>query len=381
MKKICFVITSPLVLNAFLLDQLEVLCNAYEVTVCVNTHDVVISERLDPRVKIWPLNIKREISLKNDFLALFELIRLFKRQRFILVHSVTPKGGLLGMLAGLIARIPCRIHTYTGQVWVTHHGIMRRLLRGMDWLLAKCATHLLADSMSQREFLIQQHIVPANKINVLAQGSISGVSLSKFKPDTNKRNEVRQTLGLSEEKVLFLYLGRLTRDKGVLDLAQAFVQIASRYPQAQLIFIGPDEQSMAMYIQEISHAHTDRVRIYPPTKEPERYMAAADVYCLPSYREGFGTAIIEAAACATPAIATKIYGITDAVVEDKTGKLYPPGDIDALKNLMRSCCDQREIWKNMGEQAQIRAKTHFSSSQVTEALLKFYNRCLPSQAR
>lgn len=377
-QKICFVLTSPLALNAFLIDQLAQLCLKYSVTVYVNTREVPVSERLDARVQLRHIEIKRQISLWSDLLILIQLARLFRQERLKLVHSVTPKAGLLAMLAGLIVGVPHRIHTFTGQVWVTRQGLLRIFLRSMDWFLAKCATHLLADSESQRDFLIQQKVVVPEKVAVLAKGSISGVNIHRFKPDLSARQTLRQELGLSEQAVLFLYLGRFIKDKGVLDLARSFAYVAKARPNAHIVFIGPDEQQLTFSIKALTAAYQDRAMVCSPTKQPERYMAAADVYCLPSYREGFGTAIIEAAACGTPAIASKIYGITDAVVEGETGCLFPAGDVQALMNLMLDCCDHPEKWKMMGANGMQRAIRDFSAQQVTQALMSFYAHLLSS---
>jgi glycosyltransferase involved in cell wall biosynthesis len=304
---------------------------------------------------------------------LLHLWRTFRRERFDIIHSVTPKAGLLAMLAGRLAGIPVRIHIFTGQVWATRTGFSRWLLKAMDRMLAASATHLLADSASQRQFLIDQKVVPAERIAVLGKGSISGVDVQRFAPDSGARAEVRGSLGVADDDVLFLFLGRLNRDKGVLDLAQAFALVAKDHSQARLLVVGPDEAGMAASMQAICRDFPDRVRFVSYTDMPQRYMAAADVFCLPSYREGFGSVIIEAAATGIPAIGSDIYGITDAIERDRTGLLFPAGDIQALAKAMTHMLDDPARRREMGDEALSRARRDFDARQVADAWLAYYS--------
>ena len=151
-----------------------------------------------------------------------------RRERFDLVHSMTPKAGLLAMVAARVARVPVRLHTFTGQVWATRAGFLARRSSGLDTTIARAATFALADSHSQRSFLVSEGVVPASKIAVLANGSVSGVDAARFRPDADRRHRVRTSLGLATTDVVLLFLGRITRDKGVLDLARAFAILAER---------------------------------------------------------------------------------------------------------------------------------------------------------
>jgi len=370
MKKICFVATVEFAVNAFLLNHLRALSSFYEVTVIVNTNNSSFLDGLGANVKVIPLPIARNVSLVSDFNCLIKLIKIFHKQGFSAVHSVTPKAGLLAMLASWVVRVPLRIHTFTGQVWVTKVGVKRFLLKQMDCLIAFLTTHNIVDSPSQRQFLVDEKVTTSAKSTVFAKGSISGVDIARFKPNLQAREGIRQQLNIKTDAILFLFLGRLTRDKGVLDLAQAFISL--QRGSAHLLFVGPDEQNMQAEIVCISGKDNPNVHFIGHTDTPESYMAAADVLCLPSYREGFGTVVIEAAAVGIPTIASRIYGLTDAVVDGETGLLHESRDINAIKVCMEQMVTNKTIRLQFGEQARTRAIKEFDSKLITRAWVDFY---------
>jgi len=243
----------------------------------------------------------------------------------------------------------------------------------MDRLLAASATHLLADSASQRQFLIDQHITRACKLDVLAGGSISGVNLERFHPDSDARTVIRKQLGLGDDDVLLLFLGRLNRDKGVLDLAAAFADAASNCAQLHVLLVGPDEGKMEEGVKQVVSAYAERLHVVAYADMPEKYFAAADVFCLPSYREGFGSVIIEAAACGVPAIGSDIYGVSDAIKDGETGLLFPLGNIEALRKAIEQMVLDCEGRKRMGEAALQRVKNDFSTKRLVHAWLDYYD--------
>jgi len=371
-KKVCLVVASEMTVTAFLKEQVKVLDLHYDVSLVLNTDTPDFAVRHGLPARVIPLGIERDISLLKDLKALFRLSGIFREHRFDLVHSVTPKAGLLAMLAGKMAGIRLRLHTFTGQVWATRSGFSRLLLKSMDRLLAACATHLLADSASQRDFLVAEGVVRKAKVGVLAKGSISGVDTARFQPDAAARKSIRTQLGIGEEELIFLFLGRLNPDKGVLDLAQAFIRVSG---DCHLLFVGPDEAGMQAEIERITENHPC-VHFVAYTDKPAAYMAAADVFCLPSYREGFGSVILEAAACGIPAIGSRIYGVSDAIEEGKSGLLFAPRNIDALADCMRLMLQNSGLREQMGDYALQRAEQDFSSARVTQAWLQYYDTLL-----
>lgn len=376
-KKVCWVVSCEFAVNSFLLDQIAVLQEHYDLTLIVNTDNPRFLGSHGSRVRVIPVGIERQISLWRDLRAQARLIWIFVCERFDVVHSITPKAGLLAMVAGWLARVPNRIHTFQGEVWITRQGFWRMFLKAMDKLVARLATRLLVVSFSEQKFLLEQGIVPSGKSQVLAKGSICGVNTTRFRPDLVTRAAVRKQLGLSDSDKLFLYVGRLLVDKGVLELAAAFSRLCNTYPDVHLLVVGPDEHNMRdKMLSLMNAAHHQRLQFYGYTKTPEQFMTAADVLCLPSYREGFGVVIIEAAAVGIPTVASRIYGIMDAIEENVTGFLHEPRDSEALHDQMKRLIDNPDIRKKMGEDARLRAQRDFSRESVTAAVVAYYKKMI-----
>lgn len=365
----------PLSLRVFMRAHIEAMASRYAVTMISSAGGEVISEQL-PGTRFLAVDIRRAISPLADLRALFHLFVLFRREKFALVHSLTPKAGLLTMLAAFLSRVPVRIHIFTGQVWVTRKGFGRSLLKALDRLIAMLATHVLADSHSQRRFLIAEGVVNENRIQVLADGSICGVDSERFRPDSEARQRIRQELQIPEDALTILFLGRLTRDKGVLDLVQAFAMLAPDHPNLYLMIVGPDEEGLRSQAEALLSSCSGQVRYAGMTNLPEGYMAAADMFALPSYREGFGSVILEAAACGVPAVASRIYGLTDAVAEGETGLLHEAGSVEGIVSALRTLvCDER-LCRQMGGAARDRALTKFSVQRLVAAQMAFYQTVL-----
>lgn len=369
-KKLCYVATIPDVVYAFLKEHIQAAARKWQVTVITHPKGAQLLRELDAR--FIPLAIERKVSPWRDLLVLIRLIVLFRRERFDLVHSIMPKTGLLSMLAASLTGVPVRMHTFTGQVWANKRGWRRRALKMLDKLCAAFATHVLVDSPSQRDFLIAEGVLPRNKAEVIGHGSICGVDPRRFRPDAQVRDAVRAELGIGAAQTVILFLGRLNRDKGVLDLAAAFADLAARRSDVTLVLVGAEEDVSFANLQAVCGTHRDRLRRVSFTPYPERYMAAADIYCLPSYREGFGQGIIEAAASGVPTVASRIYGITDAVEDGKTGRLFPAGDVAALTGALSALIEDRQLRRKMGEAARVRALELFSSEKISAELIRRY---------
>ena len=377
MKSACIVVSSPLTLKFFLIDHIAALSQIYRIVCVANcAGDPGWLQKRGVAVPLVDVRIEREPSPSSDVKALWTLYRYFRKNRFDLVHSVTPKAGLLAMTAAALARVPVRIHTFTGQVWANRSGLQRAMLKAMDTWLAAMATHVLVDSESQRAFLLREGVVKASKSQVLGYGSLNGVDIERFQPNEKVRAEVRSLHNVPASAVAFLYLGRLKRDKGVLDLAQAFSQFSMVHEDAYLLIVGPDEDHIETHIRQTCSDCISRLRINGYTDNPERWLAACDVLCLPSYREGFGSAIIDAASAGVPALGSRIYGITDAIEEGVTGLLHNPGDVNELAGKMQILAQDEELRRSLGRAARERAHRYFAKESVTAALLEFYARTL-----
>ena len=343
----------------------------YRVTLVVNLKEQGnLLDWVPDNVKIIDAPICREINLISDLNVLFLLMRFFYKSNFALVHSVSPKAGLLAMLASFITKVPVRLHTFTGQVWVTKHGIGKRLLRWLDRLINALATIVLIDSHSQQDFLIGNRVVKKTSSIVLGEGSISGVDLDRFRDDPIVREQVRLDLATPDNVIVFLFLGRIKKEKGILELAEAFSRVHQKYRNTALWIVGPDEDSLHSNLEKITGIH-----LIPFTNSPERYMTASDVFCLPSYREGFGSVIIEAGACGIPSIGSNIYGLNDAIVDRETGILIPLKSVTELESAMELLVNDSKLRHKMGKAARERSVSIFSQDILTGQLVDLY-KCL-----
>lgn len=371
-KKICFVATVDWQIIWFLLEHIKALNSKYDITVVVNTPDMVSLKSLGVDVPVLPIRIERSISILRDLKALIDLTELFCTKRFDVVHSIAPKSGLLAMTAAFFSGTRKRIHIFTGQVWATQSGIMKWFLREMDKIIATFATHILVDSPSQRDFLIKEKVVSGKKSSVLAKGSVCGVDCTRFVPDKIARSVIRKELDIDESEVIFLFLGRLKTDKGILDLASAFAKVTATVKSSHLLIVGPDEENMREKVTSICRTCRDKVHFIDYTTVPEQYLASADVLCLPSYREGFGQVIIEAAAVGIPSIGSRIYGITDAIEEGVTGLLHEVGRIDDLADKIYQFIRNPALRKEMGQSARERVLLDFSTETLVSSMLNYY---------
>lgn len=374
MKKICFVATIPAAVNSFLRDHIQAAAEKYEVTLVCSSEDKHLLSGLNARVIYMP--IKRKPSPWQDLLILFQLIKLFYQVKFDVVHTHLPKTGLLGMLAAWLTCVPIRINTFHGEVWATRSGITRKLFKLLDRLIVFLATHILVVSPSQRDFLIKEGVLEPGKANLIGSGSICGVDSLRFKPDTDAKETIREELGISQDAIVILFVGRLNRDKGMLDLAQAFNIIAKQQSNVELLLVGAEEDVTFVQIKDICADYGLRLHYVKFTNQPEAYMAAADIFCLPSYREGLPMTILEAAACCVPSVASNIYGITDAVIDAETGLLCTVGDIEELTKALLKLIEDDSLRQDLALSARLRVIEHFQSQKITGAMMGFYSELL-----
>ena len=369
-KKIALVVSSPMTFKAFYKNHIEKLQEKYDVTLIANFDQ---PEPIFDGVKQIALNLERKPSIVSDLKALKQMIDIFKKEKFILVHSTTPKAGFITQIAGFIAGVKFRLHIFTGQVWASQSGIKRQALKKIDVAIASLATHLLADSESQVEFLIKESIPVKSKIKVLGNGSISGVDLNKFTP--KESDSLKSNLNLQNKAFIFLFIGRLNKDKGIFDLIKSFEIVHSKHPEAALLIVGSDEENILPFIQ--NHVlYNKSIFYHEATPRPQDFMAMADVLCLPSYREGFGSVIIEAAACGTPSIGSKIYGLTDAIEDGKSGYLFQVGCTESLANKMIYSIENPEALQQASKYGMQRAKEMFSDDLSSKLLVSYYQSIL-----
>jgi len=378
--RICRAVTVPFTFDTLLHEQLRYLAEeGMDVTLVSSPGPVLEEIGKSLHLSYHAVPMARKPEPRRDLVSLFVLTRLFRHKRFDIVHSSTPKAGLLTALAGVLARVPVRIHTFTGQVWVGMGGLSRGIMRQCDWLMGRLNTHCYADSGSQRDFLVNEGLIAASRISVLGAGSISGVDLERFNPEVfgGKRAIAPQReLGVSEQSLVILFVGRLTKDKGIRELVSAFRMLQIDGRDVELILVGPFEPERDPLPRETLYelSHNPRIHVVGFSHEPEKYMAIADVFCLPSYREGFGSVVIEAAAMGVPAVVSRVVGLVDAVIDGETGLLVSPKEVDALRCALTKMLSAPEIRHRMGRAARERAVRDFDSRMINRMVAEEYRK-------
>lgn len=374
-KKICFIVSTPYTAKAFLENHFEVLSKDYDVFLVANLDDPEIKNYSNgylQEVKHMP--IYRKISLLKDIKALFLLIRYLNKSNFDVTTTFTPKAGLIGILASKIVGVKKRVYFFTGQVWHTKKGVFKKFLMTLDKFVVALSTDIIVDGQPQRNFLIENKIIKPNRSIVLGKGTISGIDISRFSLKNEIREKIRSELNYSQEDFVFMFLGRLNTDKGIMDLVQAFKKINAKYPEAKLLVIGPDEENISAKI--IAELDRGTYILYGSTDKPENLMQVGDVFCLPSHREAFGLSIIEASACGRPILCSDTYGLKDTIIENVTGLRHKAHDVDSIYKQMEVLIKDSALRQNLGINGRKYVEEHFSKNILTGLWLKYYNSLL-----
>ena len=375
-KKICILAATPLTIHFFLKPHILALAKEFDVTLMLNLKNDAYLPPLNLPIHIIDIPIARKMSPFSDIHVLATLINLFWRTRYDLLITVVPKAGLLGMLAGTFTGISKRLHIFQGEVWANRSGFGRWILKFCDVITTYLATNLLAVSDSEKRFLETQGVVRPEKINVLGKGSIGGVNLTRFVADAAVRDRVRDSFGIPSHALVFIFVGRLVADKGIYELVSAYKQALQNYPDLWLLLVGPDEEGQWQHIQKELGVGIGQVRHQSYTEQPQEFLAAADVLCLPSHREGFGVVIIEAAAMGIPAIGSRIYGVSDAIVDGQTGLLFDCGNAKRLQECIEKLSSEPELQRLLGKNAHQNVEQYFDDQQVRSLYLSYIRELL-----
>lgn len=373
--KVCRVATVPFALLSYS-EHLELLQNSdCDITIVTsNDKNFPLLQKLNVR-RVVNIDIFREINILKDLVSLYKLIVFFRKEKFDIIHSNTPKAGLLTAVAGLFVKSRV-IHTFTGQRWQNLMGIKRDILIFCDKLISYLNFQNYCDSPSQKDFLISNGIGNRNNLICLGKGSFAGVNLSRFSISKYKSHEsfILKELLIPEGSFIISFIGRLVEDKGISELVTAFKLLEDKIPNLVLLLIGPTEDlitefdlDFVKYIQNHS-----RIILTGYTSEPEQFLSISQVFCLPSYREGFGTVIIEAAAMGIPSIGTNIIGLKDSISDNKTGLLVPVNDPLSLSSAVLKLYNDKDLRISLGINAFNQANKYYSHFNLTKEYLTQY---------
>ncbi len=328
----------------------------------------------------YEIPMERRITPLKDLLALFKLYRLIRRRRPHIVHSHTPKGGLLGMLGAWLARTPVRIYHLRGLAYVGLHNPTRLLLKTMERVTCALAHRVICIGPSLRDLALEEGLCRKDKAEVLARGGNGVDARRRFDPQSQPvgtRRRMRSHLGIPPEALVIGFVGRLSLFKGLYELASAWQRLREEHPGAHLLIVGPEEERDGIP-EEVLEALSgdDRAHFVGSTLDVAPFYRAMDILALPTYREGFPNVPMEAAAMGLPVVATRVTGCIDAVLDGETGLLVEAMDAPALAQALGTYLSDEELRRRHGSAGRRRALRDFRREDVRAALLEVYRRCL-----
>ena len=363
----------------FVEDMIPDLCRRYEVVLLSAPGPEMDAAIKKYGVRGLAIPMERHISLKKDIVSLWRIVKLFRKEKPDMVHSMTPKAGLLCMLAAWLTRVPVRVHTFTGLVWPTATGMTKKILMATDWLTCACATHIIPEGEGVKNDL-HSNGVTKKPLKVLGYGNVCGVDMHRF----SRREEVMALAKeLHQEAVFtFVFVGRIVRDKGINELVAAFRRLNEKMPKSRLLLVGWVEKEL----NPVSYDTWSAIEQHPCIEavrekfgdELLAYYAVADCFVLPSYREGFPNTVLEAGAMGLPCIVTDINGSREIICEGENGIVIPPKDEDSLYRAMERLMIDEIGRKVMASNARRMIAERFEKGFVRQCLFNFYDDILKS---
>lgn len=382
MLKIIRTATVPMSLNAFCRGVLRELSEKYEVIAVSSPGEELEELAMKEGIRTIAVPMERHISIVKDIKSLWQMWQVFRKEKPTMVHSMTPKAGMISMVAGWLAGVPVRIHTFTGLVWPTASGFKRKLLMFTDWLTCACATHIIPEGEGVKNDLLSNGITK-KPLKVLGCGNVRGVDMEYY----SMRVEVKKIMEVQElrdeSKFTFLFVGRIVGDKGINELCHAFCRIHQQFPNARLMMVGDFEEELDPLTDETKKLIADEgnsiITIsWKNGDELLAYYAAADCFVMPSYREGFPNTVLEAGAMGLPSIVTDINGSREIIVEGKNGMIVPPRNEAALYNAMQIMIQSKEDRDSMAGKARKMIADRFEQRFVRKCLYDFYEEVMTS---
>lgn len=376
--KIIRTTTVPGSLNNFcrgLLKELQEKEN-YEVVAVSSPGPALEDIKQREGVKAYAVPMERHISPLKDLKSLWRLIKIFRKEKPAMVHSMTPKAGLLSMMAAWFTRVPVRVHTFTGLVFPTATGLKQKILILTDRLTCACATHIVPEGEGVKRDLIDYRIT-RKPLKVLGHGNVRGIDLKHFDPALPKvcagASKIRK-----DGVFTFIFIGRLVRDKGINELVSAFSLLNAQYPKTRLLLVGPYEEKLDPLTSEtLEEINTNSsIEAVGRQNDVRPWLAASDVFIFPSYREGFPNVVIEAGAMGLPSIVTDINGSREIIIDGKNGIIIPPRQAETLRQTMEVFLTDKDLICRLSSKARPLVASRYEQGFVRQCLKNYYKEIL-----
>lgn len=375
MEKIIRVVTSD-VSFGLLKGQLKFLSKYFKIVGVSSPGPNVAKATLREGIDIHTVKMSRHIDLIQDFKSLYNLYKVFKKEKPDMVHSITPKAGLLSMTAAYFARVPIRLHTFTGLIFPYRTGLFQKILITTDRILCFFATNLYPEGEGVKQDLISYKIT-SKPLKVLGKGNVNGVDLAYYNPDnftTKDLNDLKKELGIKDSDFVFIFLGRLVKDKGINELISAFKKLSTQKNNVKLLLLGKYEHELDPVLPETEFEvkTNDNIILAGWQTDTRPYLLISNVSILPSYREGFPNVVLEAGAMGLPCIVTNISGCNEIIRDQYNGVIIPPKDEVKLFEAMKSILIDKKLVNEMALNSRAVIVNNYERSFVWNSLLEEY---------
>ncbi|TVP43657.1 MAG: glycosyltransferase family 1 protein [Mongoliibacter sp.] len=384
MPKLIRITTVPLSLKLLLAGQMKFMKEAGWDVLMVSADGREINEvRKREGCEHHVIPFTRKITPFHDLYCLWLLFMLFRKEKPDIVHSHTPKAGLLAMIAARLAGVKTKIHTVAGMPYMVAEKNKKKLLIAMEKLTFRWADEVWPNSFSLKDFMLQEGLLEETKVRVIGNGSSNGVDLSKFNRNSLAENHlVAATMRItpSENDFLILAVGRLVRDKGVEELVEAFLQSkVSKY--GKLVLLGSFEQKLNPIKDDVMRKIQDHPRIVQIewSDHVAHYLALADVLVHASHREGFPNVLLEAGAMQVPVICSDIIGNVDLITNKETGLVFPVKNAEVLKDALEFAFVKRDYMQQLADNLYHKVKSQFDRNDIHHLVLENYTRLVEEE--
>lgn len=363
-------------LGILLKGQLNFLSSYYDVIGVASDEKELkkIGERENIRVKT--IRIDRQINIIVDLISLVKLYFLFKKEKPYIVHSITPKAGLVSMLAAYFAGVPHRLHTFTGLIFPTRTGISQKILIFFDKIICFCATNIYPEGKGVKEDLIQFKITK-KELKILANGNVNGIDVSHFDPNLYPQKDIdkiKNEIGILPSDFVFLFVGRIVVDKGIHELIAAFTAIDKNHKNVKLLLVGPFERDIDPIEPEVEIEIDQNPNIISMgwQNDVRSFFAVSNVFVFPSYREGHPNVVIQNGSMGKFSIVTDINGSNEIIEPNKNGTIIPVKDTKALTLEMENCLKNRVLFETPNASYRKMISEKFDHKIVWDAILNEY---------
>lgn len=375
--KLIRITTVPISLDKLLSGQLNFMQTHFEVVAISSEKEYLERVGLKENVRTFHLEMSRKITPINDLIAVVRLFFFLLREKPAIVHTHTPKAGIVGMLASFLARVPCRLHTIAGLPLLEEKGLRRIVLNFVEKLTYACATKIYPNSFGLKDIILEQKFCNANKIKVIVNGSTNGIDTSFFSPSLIKLDEMQQLkseLNIAPDDFVFVFVGRLVKDKGINELVTAFEDLHKLNSKAKLLLVGDYESDLDPLLPEVLNSINENPAIISVgfQYDVRPYFAISDVLVFPSYREGFPNVVMQAGAMGLPSIVSDINGCNEIIENNRNGFIIPVKDSEAVFEKMKLYLYDNSIYTFHKSVARDRIESRYQQSLVWEAILLEY---------